>query len=108
MVKLTYARDWRLPGGGRKRSEQPAEAALRELAEEIGMTGHGAVEEVTGEAEWARAGEARGHVFIVRDVRYRPKPGWEVAAVAEFDPEALPPDVSPRWRAAIARLAAKP
>lgn len=105
LVKLTYARDWRLPGGGSRRGEPPLQAVLRELEEEIGMTAYGTVEEVTGEADWERPREARGHLFIVRDVRYRPRQSWEVSAVEEFDPAALPPDVSRRWRPAIDRLA---
>ena len=42
-MKLRYARGWRLPGGGRDPSEPSIDAALRELREEIGMTGHGDV-----------------------------------------------------------------
>ena len=41
LVKLRYAPGWRLPGGGRADDEDPCEAALRELREEIGMTAHG-------------------------------------------------------------------
>jgi len=104
LVKLTYARDWRLPGGGRKRGESPAEAVLRELAEEIGMTDHGAIDEVTGDADLAAAGEEGGHLFIVRGVRYRPKRSWEIAAVEEFHAAALPSDLSRRWKPIIERL----
>src|SRR5207245_6702869 len=43
LVKLRYAPGWRLPGGGRKASEDAISAALRELREEIGMTAHGDV-----------------------------------------------------------------
>nr|MDQ4087857.1 NUDIX domain-containing protein [Pseudomonadota bacterium] len=35
MVKLSYAPLWRLPGGGCKRGEDPKQAVLRELREEI-------------------------------------------------------------------------
>src|SRR5207237_2568119 len=43
LVKLRYAPGWRLPGGGRDKGEDPVEAGLRELREEIGMTSHGNV-----------------------------------------------------------------
>jgi ADP-ribose pyrophosphatase YjhB (NUDIX family) len=71
------------------------QAAVRELREEIGMLSCRAVEpsSVAG-------------VVIVRDVRYRPRRwSWEVEAVCEADPSALPADVSPRalgWLRAIA------
>src|SRR3954469_9197927 len=44
LVKLRYAPGWRLPGGGRSASEDPRDAVLRELREEIGLTSHGEVQ----------------------------------------------------------------
>src|SRR3954467_14746374 len=43
LVRLRYAPGWRLPGGGRAEHEDPRDAVLRELREEIGMTSHGDV-----------------------------------------------------------------
>ena len=43
LVRLWYAPGWRLPGGGRGADEPPADAAVRELEEEIGMTAHSEV-----------------------------------------------------------------
>ena len=37
LVKLRYAPGWRLPGGGRAKSEDPRDAVLRELREEMGL-----------------------------------------------------------------------
>lgn len=99
LVKLTYAADWRLPGGGCKRSEKPEQAVLRELAEEIGMRRHGRIEEVASVDP-----EEGGTLFIVSDVEYVPRRTLEVAQVREFDPRRLPPDVSPLWRGWIERL----
>ncbi len=99
LVKLTYAPDWRLPGGGCKRSEHPREAVLRELTEEIGMLRHGRIEEVA-----AADPEDGGTLFIVSDVEYAPRRTFEVAQVGEFDPARLPPDVSQLWRGSIERL----
>ena len=100
LVRLTYARGWRLPGGGVGRGEGPLEAVLRELGEEIGMTGHGAVACID---EWESNG-SRGasSVFLVRDVRYEPRRTWEVEEVAEFDPDSLPEGTMPLTRLKIA------
>jgi 8-oxo-dGTP diphosphatase len=37
LVRSSYRRGWHLPGGGVRRGEMPQTAALRELAEEIGL-----------------------------------------------------------------------
>jgi 8-oxo-dGTP pyrophosphatase MutT (NUDIX family) len=96
LVKLRYAPGWRLPGGGRHEGEDPTEAALLELTEEIGMSGHGAVERVQSGGD---------PLLIVRDVRYRQRRwSWEVEAVREAPLDALPPDLSPisaRWLASL-------
>ncbi len=39
LVRHSYNPGWRLPGGGVGRGEPPAEAVLRELAEEVGLGG---------------------------------------------------------------------
>ena len=94
LVKLRYAPGWRLPGGGRDADEDPCEAALRELREEIGMTSH-------GEARPALGAE----LIIVEDVQYR-RPRWslEVQDVTEAPINALPSSLSPltkRWLTAV-------
>ncbi|WP_294013014.1 NUDIX domain-containing protein [Sphingomonas sp.] len=104
LVKLRYAPGWRLPGGGRKETENPRDAVLRELREEIGMTSHGSLdlaceleEEVDHKKDWAS-------LFIVRDVQYRPKWSWEVEEVMEADLDSLPSDLSSRmagWLGAL-------
>ena len=87
LVKLRYAAGWRLPGGGRDEHEDPSDAGLRELREEIGMTSHGAVRIV---------GAGRGHLLIVEDVTYRaPRWSWEVQSVREAALDRLPERLSP-------------
>ena len=99
LVKLRYAPGWRLPGGGRKQSEDPRDAAVRELREEIGMTAHG---EVTLACELEESIDYKrdtASVVIVRDVQYRPHTwSWEVEQVREVDVAALPKDTSPQTR----------
>ena len=88
LVKLRYAKGWRLPGGGRSEDESLEDAVLRELREEIGMTGYSRVREAP-----------IGGLLIVDDVRYRPRKwSWEVEAVSEASIDDLPPDLSRRSR----------
>ena len=90
LVKLRYAPDWRVPGGGRNEREELRGAVLRELREEIGMISHGAVRPAAAE------------LLIVEDVRYRsPAWSWEVEAIREVELDDLPADLSPRTAALI-------
>jgi 8-oxo-dGTP pyrophosphatase MutT (NUDIX family) len=96
LVKLRYAAGWRLPGGGRGAEEEPRDAVLRELREEIGLVSHGTVTaacELEEEVDYKRDLVS---LFIVRDVEYRPRWSWEVDEVMEADLDSLPSDLSPR------------
>jgi len=108
LVRLRYARGWRLPGGGRRANEDPRDAVLRELREEIGMTSHG---EVTLAAELEELPDFKrdlAALLIVRDVRYRPhRWSWEVEAVCEAPLDRLPADLSPRAATWLEALAGK-
>lgn len=94
LVKLSYARGWRLPGGGLKKDEDRQAGMLRELREEIGLTSHQSVELVTGFEHRPDYRRGTASLFVVRGVQYRP--GWslEVAQVGEFMLEALPADTA--------------
>jgi ADP-ribose pyrophosphatase YjhB (NUDIX family) len=97
LVRLRYAPGWRLPGGGRGANEDPRDAVLRELREEIGMIAHGEVR-LAGELE-ERPDFKRdlASLLVVRDVVYRPpRWSWEVEAIAEAALDDLPPGLSPR------------
>ena len=106
LVRLRYARGWRLPGGGRSEDEGRCKAALRELREEIGMIAHGDAQ-LAGELETRTDFKHdASSLVIVRDVAYRPRK-WnlEVEEVGDFALDSLPADVSPltaRWIRAIA------
>ena len=105
LVKLRYAPDWRLPGGGRREDEDPRDAVLRELREEIGMTSHGAVRQVAELDEDTDFKRDLAFLFIVEDVAYRPaRWSWEIERIIEAPLDVLPRDLSPRaagWLNAI-------
>nr|WP_295374196.1 NUDIX domain-containing protein [uncultured Sphingosinicella sp.] len=102
LVTLSYARGWRLPGGGRKSSEDAQEGVLRELREEIGMVSHGRVEKVANFSHRPDHRRDRSSLFVVEDVRYRPRWSLEIKAVREFDSDQLPPDAAPITRRLVA------
>jgi ADP-ribose pyrophosphatase YjhB (NUDIX family) len=93
LVRLRYAPGWRLPGGGRSEREDPRDAVMRELREELGMTSHGDVHAHSEE------------LLLVEDVRYRARRwSWEVEEIGEFALDAMPPGISPitaRWLAEV-------
>ena len=105
LVKLRYAPGWRLPGGGRRESEDPRDAVLRELREEIGMTGHGDVRLACELEEATDFKRDLASLLIVRDVVYAPPEwSWEIEDVMETALDALPAGLSPRmaeWIAAV-------
>jgi hypothetical protein len=101
LVRLRYAPGWRVPGGGRSENEDPVEAALRELREEIGLISHGEARLACDMEEPTDFKRDTASLVIVRDVRYRPaRWSWEVEKICEANPQSLPPDTSPvtaRW-----------
>jgi 8-oxo-dGTP pyrophosphatase MutT (NUDIX family) len=100
LVKLRYARGWRLPGGGRRSGEYAQAAVIRELREEIGMTAYGRVRFACELEESVDFKRDLAALLIVEDVRYQPRWSWEVEEVGEFPIEQLPPDTASltlRW-----------
>lgn len=88
LVRLRYARGWRLPGGGRGTDETVQAGALRELREEIGMTGHGAVRSLT---------HIDPALVLVEDVTFAPgRWSLEIERVIECDLDPFPIGMSPR------------
>jgi len=97
LVRLRYAPGWRLPGGGRNEREDPRDAVLRELREEIGMTSHGEVRLACELEEATDFKRDLASLLVVRDVRYAPRKwSWEVEQIMEAPLDALPADLSPR------------
>ena len=97
LVRLRYAPGWRFPGGGRSENEDSRHAVLRELREEIGMTGHGEVQVAAELEEGTDFKRDLASLLIVRDVRYTPRKwSWEVEEVMETRLDDLPAGLSPR------------
>jgi 8-oxo-dGTP pyrophosphatase MutT (NUDIX family) len=94
LVKLSYARGWRLPGGGVKVGEWPEQAVVRELQEEIGMTSHGAVRKISEFQHRPDFKRDTSTLFIVEDVCYAPVWSLEVKEVGAFQIDALPADLA--------------
>jgi 8-oxo-dGTP pyrophosphatase MutT (NUDIX family) len=95
LVKLRYAAGWRLPGGGHGTGENPRDAVLRELREEIGMTAHGRVRLAAELEQRADFKRDLASLLIVEDVRYKPhRWSWEVEQVMEAPLDALPADLA--------------
>jgi 8-oxo-dGTP pyrophosphatase MutT (NUDIX family) len=101
LVKLRYAPGWRVPGGGRRRSEYAQAAVIRELREEIGMTAYGRIRFACELEERVDFKRDLASLLIVEDVRYKPHLfSWEVEQVGEFALDRLPADTAPstlRW-----------
>ena len=96
---------WALPGGGIDRGEQPAEAAVREIREELGC---GLAELEAIEADERRIAGARvtQHVFRAR-LAGRPVADMrEIVAIELARPDRLPENCGARTRQRIAHAVA--
>ena len=90
LVTLSYAKGWRLPGGGRKADEDPFEAILRELREEVGLIAYTDIEPVCDFEHRPDFRHGQATLFVVRGVQYQPRWSLEVKAVEAFDLSSLP------------------
>ena len=91
LVRHSYKSGWMLPGGAVERGEPPADAVIRELQEEIGLT-QSAPPQLMG-VFIGRHCWATNLVLLyrVREAVFVFRPSWEIRAITLADPAALPP-----------------
>jgi 8-oxo-dGTP pyrophosphatase MutT (NUDIX family) len=101
LVRHSYNPGWRLPGGGVGRGEPPNRAVLRELKEEVGLTGGNAafVSLHTRGAGWATMVVA---LYRVDGARLNFRPNLEIREICFADPRWPPDGATP---ATLRRLA---
>lgn len=94
LVRHSYNPGWRLPGGGADRGEPPKLAVMRELAEEVGLSGgncefHGLY---VSRAGWVTQVVA---LYRIRGATVNFTPNLEIREICFADPKAPPPGCSP-------------
>jgi 8-oxo-dGTP pyrophosphatase MutT (NUDIX family) len=94
LVRHRYNPGWRLPGGGVNRGEPPQAAILRELAEEVGLTGGAArfFALYTRKAGWATSVVA---LYRISGAAVNFRPNLEISEICFADPRVPPEGCSP-------------
>lgn len=104
LVRHSYKSGWMLPGGAVSRGEPPAEAVIRELQEEIGLT-QSAPPQLLGVyvRRWLWATNLI-LVYRVRDAVFAFKPNWEILELRLADPLDPPPGTGSATRRRLKEL----
>ena len=103
LIRHSYIRShqWMLPGGGIGRGELPADAAVREVREEVGLS----VDRVDHHGEFldtSTGAQNHIHIFVARHVTGMPRAdGIEIIEAMWFPLDALPSTLASASRARI-------
>jgi 8-oxo-dGTP pyrophosphatase MutT (NUDIX family) len=107
LVRQSYNPGWRLPGGGIERGEPPQDAVLRELAEEVGLSGGTA--EFFGlyvrKAGWATSVIA---LYRIEGAQVNFHPNLEIKEICFADPRRPPDGSTPATRKRLKELTGGP
>jgi 8-oxo-dGTP pyrophosphatase MutT (NUDIX family) len=102
LVRHSYAKGWRIPGGGVKKGEPPDQAMLRELREEIGLGAWSAMRHICDFRHRPDFRNGHGSLFRLDGIAFSPRRSLEIEAIQAFDPNDLPPETTPLTRLMIA------
>jgi 8-oxo-dGTP pyrophosphatase MutT (NUDIX family) len=104
LVRQTYAKDWRLPGGAIELGELPEAAVRRELHEEVGLTGGRArLFGIYSRKLWWLTHVVALYVIEGGEVHFHPN--REVSAICWERPGMTPPGIAPAAARRLAELA---
>lgn len=94
LIRQTYMDGWCLPGGGRRREEDPVVAALRELQQEIGLIDWSDAIRLGTVQRQLSGVPANIDLVRVGGVVFQFRKNWETEEVREFSRTELPADIN--------------